>query len=71
MHEHIVGVLWDETYRKKDRSELVTATKFNKINKKTFRYLCKLRRMTFERFESCPKCGKKIDWKGLREKCRL
>ena len=67
MHECIVGVLWDETGRKKDRSELVTVTKFKKINKKLFRYLYKLRRMTFDRFESCPYCGKKIDWKGLRE----
>ena len=68
MHECIVGVLWDETDRKKDRSELVTVTKFKKINKKIVQYyLNKLRRMTFERFENCPYCGKKIDWKGLRD----
>lgn len=68
MHECIIGILWDETDRKKDRSKLVTVTKFKKINKKIVQYyLRKFRKMTFERFESCPYCGKKIDWKGLRE----
>lgn len=72
MHECIIGVLWDSDCEQ-NRSQTVTIEQLKEISNKTFGnnfadFFNPFKRTTLQRFDYCPKCGKKIDWKGLREK---
>ena len=78
MHECVIGVLGDF-----DDTKTVTFTQLKKEIEDDIElyayagqrspfclsdYLDRRKSTALEHFDYCPKCGKKIDWKGLRKK---
>lgn len=72
MHECVIGIWWGYA-----DTECVTFNHLKKIiwieNRVSEKhtplsdYLDEKVSIRFQRFDYCPYCGKKIDWKGLRE----
>ena len=67
-HECIIGVYYDYS-----GTEMVTASELKRVTEEwphfySFKDYCDRRKSTnLARFKFCPYCGKKIDWKKIKE----